>query len=132
MGIAKLAVLMAALMGGSVCARAQAIAVPAVWGNDHARLVIQSVDAGGKLTGTYENFGSNFSCTGLVYPVTGWIDGDRITYSVIRKDPRNCTTIQSWTGMVRGNVLQVDFVAIGWNGADWVSLRGGDLYNRQQ
>lgn len=128
---AKLAVLAAAFIGGSTCAQAQAITAPSVWANDHAKLVIQSVDAEGRLSGTYENSGFNFSCAGLVYPVTGWIDGDRITYSVIRKDPRNCTPIQSWTGVVRGNMLEVDYVAIGWNGADWVGLRGGDRYSKQ-
>lgn len=131
MRTARLAVLAAALMSGPALAHGQTVAGPTVWANDHARLVIQSVDAEGRLSGTYENFGGGFSCAGLVYPVTGWIDGDRITYSVRRKDPRNCTSVQSWTGLVRGGMLVVDYVAVGWNGSEWVGLRGADRYDRQ-
>ena len=48
----------------------------AVWTNDHARLVVESVDRDGRLTGTYQNSG-NFSCGGVAYRVTGVIDGAR-------------------------------------------------------
>lgn len=117
------------LAGLSISAHAQ---TPfAIWANDHARFVIQSVDADGKLTGTYENLGSALPCAGTVYPVTGWIDGDRITYSVRRKDPRNCTSVQAWTGYFRGGELLVDYVGIGWNGTENVVLKGGDRYRKQ-
>jgi hypothetical protein len=51
---------------------AQSLAPRTIWINDHARFVIESIDADGKLTGTYENFGPNFTCAGPVFPVTGW------------------------------------------------------------
>ena len=80
-------------------AQAPAPAVgPSVWSNDHARLTIQSVDGDGRITGTYENLGSSFSCAGIVYPVTGWLDGDRITYTALRRDRRNCTPMETWIG----------------------------------
>ena len=66
----------------------------------------------------------------MVYPVTGWIDGDRITYSARRKDPRNCTSVQAWTGYVRGGELLVEYVGIGWNGTENVVLKGGDRYRK--
>jgi hypothetical protein len=113
------------------CAQAPTSASQTIWANDHARFVIQSVDRDGKLTGTYENLGSRFSCAGLVYPVTGWIDGDRITYSVLRRDPRNCTAAQAWTGYVRGGELVVQFVAVFWNGTENVIQNGTDRYGKQ-
>lgn len=120
------------LLALPIAAHAQASSPPVqtVWQNDHARLVIQSVDAEGKLVGTYQNTGSAFSCADIVYPVTGWIDGDRITFSARRKDPRNCTNVQAWTGFVRGDELVVEYVAIYWNGTANVAMNGSDRYRR--
>lgn len=103
----------------------------AIWSNDHARFTIQSVEGDGKLTGTYENLGGSLPCAGTVYPVTGWIDGDRITYSTRRKDPRSCTSVQAWTGYIRGGELLVEYVGIGWNGAENVVLNGRDRYRKE-
>jgi hypothetical protein len=75
----------AGLLAVPAAARAQALAPQTIWINDHARFVIESIDADGKLTGTYENFGPNFTCAGQVFPVTGWTDGERISYAVRRK-----------------------------------------------
>lgn len=104
---------------------------PSTWTNDHARLVIQAVDRDGRITGTYENFGSGFSCAGIVYPVTGWLDGDQIGYTALRKDRRNCTPMESWMGTIRGNELVVEFIALGWHGSEVVILKGSDAYRRQ-
>jgi len=120
--------LLVVLLGLPVSVYAQ---TPAIWANDHARFVIQSVDRDGKLTGTYENLGSTLPCAGTVYPVTGWIDGDRITYGVRRKDPRNCTSVQAWTGYVRGDELLVEYVGVGWNGRENVVLNGSDRYRKE-
>jgi hypothetical protein len=125
-------VLWLAILALPIVAHAQAptFSAPMVWQNDHARLVIQTIDGEGKLTGTYQNAGSGFSCAGLVYPVTGWIDGDRITFSTRRKDARNCTNVQSWSGFVRGDELLVEYVAIYWNGTANVAMNGSDRYRR--
>ena len=117
------------LMGLSASAYAQTPS--AVWANDHARLVIQSVDGDGKLTGTYENFAGNLACSGSTFPVTGWIDGDRMTFSVRRKDPRNCTSVQAWTGYVASGELVVEYVGVGWNGKENVVLNGRDRYRKE-
>jgi Avidin family len=112
-------------------ARSQPLAPQATWANDHARFVIQSIDPDGKLTGTYENFGTNFSCASQVFPVTGWVDGERISYAVHRKNPGDCTSVQAWTGYVRGDELLVDYVAVFWDGTQNVVLRGADRYRKQ-
>jgi Avidin family len=112
-------------------ARAQSLAPQTTWVNDHARFVIQSIDSDGKLTGTYENFGTNFSCAGQVFPVTGWVDGDRISYAARRKNPGNCTSVQAWTGYVRGGELLVEFAAVFSDGTRDVVVKGEDRYRKQ-
>ena len=121
-----------ALLVFSTVARSQSFVSSTTWVNDHARFVIQSIDADGRLSGTYENIGTNFSCTGQVFPVTGWVDGERISYAVRRKNPGNCTSLEAWTGYVRGDELLVEFVAIFWDGTQNTVLKGADRYRRQQ
>jgi hypothetical protein len=111
-----------------IAARSQSLQPQTTWVNDHARFVIQSIDADGKLTGTYENIGANFSCAGQAFPVTGWADGERISYAVRRKSPGNCTSIEAWTGYVRGGELLVEFYAVLWDGTQDVVLKGTDRY----
>jgi hypothetical protein len=115
----------------AACAQTSSPSSQVVWANDHARFVIQSVDRDGKLTGTYQNIGSAFSCAGLVYPVTGWIDGDRISFTAVRKDPRNCGALQTWTGFVRGGELSVQYLDVFSSGAGNAIRNGNDLYQRQ-
>jgi hypothetical protein len=114
-----------------VAASGQSLAPQTTWINDHARFVIQSIDPDGRLTGTYENFGPTFSCAGQAFPVTGWVDGDRISYATRRKNPSNCSSVQSWTGYVREGELLVEFAAVFSNGTQTSVLTGADRYRRQ-
>ena len=114
-----------------IAARSQSLQPQTTWVNDHARFVIQSIDADGKLSGTYENIGANFSCAGQAFPVTGWVDGERISYAVRRKSPGNCTSIEAWTGYIRGGELLVEFYAVLWDGTQDVVLKGTDRYRKQ-
>jgi hypothetical protein len=108
---------------------------PVVWANNHAKFVIQSVDGEGKLTGTYQNFGAGmFGCASIAYKVTGWLDGDRITYAVLRKDqPPGCNlgVVESWSGFIRGDELFVQFSNVFWNGKEYVARSANDYYKRQ-
>ena len=112
-------------------AQAQSLAPQTTWVNDHAQLAIQSVDADGKLAGTYTNHGAGFGCAGRAFPVTGWIDGDTISFTVHRKDPANCTTLQAWTGLVRDGQLLVDYLAVATEGGRTGLIKGSDRYRRQ-
>ena len=127
----RLIAMCAGLLAVPAAARAQALAPQTTWINDHARFVIESIDPDGKLTGTYENFGSNFTCAGQVFPVTGWTDGDRISYAVRRKNPGNCSSVQGWTGYVRDGELLVVFAAAFADGRQDVVLKGEDRYRRR-
>jgi Avidin family len=114
-----------------LAAEAQSLSPQTTWVNDHARLVIQSVDAEGKLAGTYTNYGPGFGCAGRIFPITGWIDGDMISFTVHRKEPADCTTIQAWTGRVRESQLLVEYLAVAKEGAQTALLKGADRYRRQ-
>lgn len=103
---------------------------PIVWANDHARFVVQSVAPDGRLTGTYEN-GSSFACGGVAYPVTGWIDGDRISYTVLRKDSRGCGAMQTWTGFFNAGELVVQYLDLFSKGGENSIVSGSDRYRRQ-
>lgn len=123
----RLIVLCGMLTALPIAAMAQTPSPPVTWTNDHARFVIQSVDPDGRLKGTYEN-GASIVCAGTVYPVTGWIDGNRIAYTVLRKDPRGCGALQTFVGVVRGDQLVVDYLDYF---PDGTMRPGGDSYRRQ-
>ena len=123
-------VLCIGLLAVPIAARAQSLVPQTTWVNDHARLAIQSIDADGKLTGRYENIGPNFSLE-QEFPVTGWVDGERISYAVRRKNPANCSSVQAWTGYIRGGELLVEFVAVFWDGTQDVVMKGLDRYRRE-
>lgn len=101
------------------------------WANDHAVLVISSVDTDGKLTGTYQNSGSQFGCAGVVYPVTGWMNGNLISFSTIRKDHRDCTGVETWAGFIKGDELTVEFIALARDGNENGVLHGRDRYRKR-
>lgn len=114
-----------------VAATGQSIGPRTTWINDHAQFVIQSIDADGKLAGTYTNYGPGFDCTDRAFPVTGWVDGNLISFTTHRKDAGNCTSVQSWTGMVRDGRLLVEFIALKAEGGQTGLFKGSDSYRRQ-
>ena len=120
-----------ALLCQPFAVEAQSLAPQTTWVNDHAQLVIQSVDAQGQLTGSYTNYGAGFGCAGKAFPVTGWIDGDMVSFTVHRKEPVNCTTIQAWTGFVRDGQLLVDYLAVATESGRNGLIKGSDRYRRQ-
>ena len=119
-----------ALLALPVAAEAQSLAPQTSWVNDHAQFAIQSVDAQGQLAGTYTNHGAGFGCAGRAFPVTGWIDGDMISFTVHRQEPVNCTTIQAWTGFVREGQLLVEYLAVATEGGRTGLIKGSDRYRR--
>jgi len=62
-----------ALLCLPLAAEAQSLAPQTTWVNDHAQFVIQSVDAEGRLAGSYTNYGPGFGCAGRAFPVTAYL-----------------------------------------------------------
>jgi hypothetical protein len=92
-------------------ARAQSPAPQTTWINDHgSELVIQSIAADGRLTGTYSSSAPNFKCRNIAFPAVGWVDGDRIAYTVQWKNANvDCNQITSWTGFARTGRIFVEW-----------------------
>lgn len=114
-----------------LAAHAQTFSGPSTWGNDHAKLVIQSIDATGRLSGTYTNTGPGFGCANRAFPITGWVDGDKVAYVVHRQDPANCTPIQSFSGFQRDGELLVEFMALYTENGSTRLIKGDDRYRKQ-
>lgn len=121
----------ASLLCLSSAATAQSPEPRAIWVNDYAQFVIDSIDADGKLAGTYTNYGRGFGCADRPFPVIGWIDGNMISFTVLRRNPANCTPIQSWTGVVRDGQLLVEYIALKSDGGQTSLFKGSDTYRRQ-
>lgn len=114
-------------------AAAQTFPVTGNWANDHGSvLVIKSVGPDGGIVGTYANNTPGYKCAGVAFPVVGWMDGQRISYTVRWKNASvDCASITSWTGYFSEGRLGVEWVlAYAENGVSRVRT-GSDSYRRQ-
>lgn len=125
--------LIAAIAATADHAAAQSPPVAGTWANDHGSvLVIKSVGPDGSVTGTYSNSATGFKCAGIAFPLVGWMDGPRISYTVRWKNASvDCAQITSWTGYFSGARLAVEWVlAYDDNGTSKVAA-GKDSYARK-
>lgn len=100
-----------ALLVPGTTAHAQSPAPQTRWANDHgSELVIESIAGDGRLAGTYSSSASNFNCRNIAFPAVGWVDGDRIAYTVQWKNANvDCNQITSWTGFARNGRIFVEW-----------------------
>ncbi len=95
-------------------------------------LVIQSVGADGSVTGTYANNAPGYKCAGVALPLVGWMDGQRISYTVLWKNASvDCSSITSWTGYFNGGRLGVEWVGDLRRVRRPHDANGSDSYTRQ-
>lgn len=115
-----------------VAAGAQPLAPQTRWVNNHgSELVIESIASDGRLTGTYSSSAPGYKCRGIAFPVTGWVDGDRIAYTMrARNGSADCGTMTSWTGYLHGGRLYAEWSLAYFNAeANRPTLdRGTDVY----
>jgi hypothetical protein len=124
---------LAALAAAATQGSAQSPSVTGTWVNDHgSTLVIQTIGADGSVTGTYANNAPGYKCAGVAFPIVGWMDGARISYTVRWKNASvDCASITSWTGYFNEGRLGVEWVlAYAENGVSRVRT-GSDSYRRQ-
>lgn len=124
---------LAALCAVAQPTSAQSPSVTGTWANDHgSTLVIQSIGADGSVTGTYASSTPGYKCAGVAFPLVGWMDGPRISYTVRWKNASvDCAQITSWTGYFNGTRLGVEWVlSYDDNGTPKVAA-GSDSYTRQ-
>lgn len=124
---------LAALWAAATQGSAQSPSVTGTWVNDHgSTLVIQTIGADGSVTGTYANNAPGYKCAGAAFPIIGWIDGARISYTVRwRNASVDCASITSWTGYFNEGRLGVEWVlAFEEYGASRIRT-GSDSYTRR-
>jgi hypothetical protein len=93
--------------------------VVGAWTNQSgSTLYIDSVAPGGMVTGRYINRAAGFACQNTAYPVTGWLNGTAITFSVIwTNSTQSCNSVTGWTGS-----FDLSFTTLSTN---WVIARNG-------
>lgn len=81
-------------------------------------LYIETVSSSGMITGQYVNSAAGFACQNTAYPVTGWLSGTSITFSVIwTNSTQSCNSVTGWTGSFDSNFTTLS--------ASWVISRNG-------
>lgn len=70
-----------------------------IWVNARGSQMSISVSSSGRVSGSYINRDGNYSCQNTPYPISGWVDGTAISFSV-QWDNRfeNCNSVSGWTG----------------------------------
>lgn len=133
LGLCLVPGLMAALCLPVEWASAQSPAVTGTWVNDHGSvLVIQSVGSDGSVAGTYANNAPGYKCAGVAFPIVGWMDGTRISYTVRWKNASvDCASITSWTGYFNGDRLGVEWVLVYEEDGAPRLRAGSDSYTRR-
>ncbi len=124
---------LAALCVAVPLATAQSPSVTGTWVNDHgSTLVIRSIGPDGSVTGTYASSTPGYKCAGVAFPIVGWMDGQRISYTVLWKNASvDCNSITSWTGYFNAGRLGVEWVVtFDEYGAPTIRT-GSDSYVRQ-
>lgn len=84
----------------AVDAQQQAIQSLSAWTNQSgSTLYIDSVSSNGQISGHYINRAQGYGCQNTSYPVTGWVYGTAITFTVTWENPvESCNSITAWTG----------------------------------
>ncbi len=114
----------------SASAYAQSIPAGSVWQNQRGSLFqINTVSANGLLTGFYVNKAAGYQCQNYGYPMTGWVVGTSVSFSVNwNNGVVNCNSTTGWTGYVSGNTLVTK-----WNlsaSGSTTILSGADTFTR--
>lgn len=109
------------------------LAALSVWRNENgSTLSIETIDPNTKnFTGSYINRNTAFSCVGTPYPVTGWVLGSFIAWSV-RWDNQfeNCNSLTSWAGFVQNGKLSTDWILVYQSPAGPRNLTGTNTFER--
>ena len=78
------------------------------WTNQSgSTLYIESISNDGQIVGSYINRAQGYGCQNIEYPVTGWVYGTAITFTVDWKSAiESCNSITSWTGFLYQGKIQ--------------------------
>ena len=107
------------------------IPVPSAWDNQSgSTLTINAIDSTGKISGTYINRATGYSCQDIAYPVTGWAYGKAITFTTIwQSAAESCNSITAWTGFLyKGEISTLWSLSINGSTTTAQIFRGTDTF----
>lgn len=124
-----------AFMGGYVHA-GNSIQAPSTWTNQSGSvLTIGSIDGQGQITGSYVNKASGYRCQNIPYPVTGWVYGSAITFTVKwQSSSESCSSITAWTGFLdnQGQIETLWQLVVNGSTSTNQILKGSDTFTQNQ
>jgi len=93
---------------------AQSLQPGAIWTSQRgSTLTIETIAGDGSFTGSYINRAAAMPCPNSPFKVSGWIDGQKISFSVRWRNATNdCHSIASWTGYVSDQLIHAEFALI--------------------
>jgi hypothetical protein len=117
LGIARLALAIAAgVLAVGDASFAQSFQANATWTNQHgSTLTIQAIAPDGSFTGSFVNR-SPGPCDNERFPVSGWIDGQKVSFTVRWANANaDCEAITSWTGYRGRNGVLARWLLVHFN-----------------
>jgi len=101
------------------------------WTNQSgSTLYIDSVSPQGQVDGHYINRAQGFACQNTPYPVTGWVYGTAITFTVNWQNATEaCNSITAWTGFYyQGAITTLWQLAINGSTDPSQIIQGKDVF----
>jgi Avidin family len=84
------------------------LSAQSIWTNaEGSILFIDKIDESTKkITGHYINKAEGYPCQGTPYPLTGWVFGGNITFSVKwQNETESCQALTTWIGFIEDNKI---------------------------
>lgn len=122
------------LVNGALALEAQPQTVQSLsaWTNQSgSTLYIDSVGSNGQITGHYINRAQGFGCQNTAYPVTGWVYGTAISFTVNWINAaESCNSITAWTGFYyQGKITTLWQLVINGSTSTSQIIQGQDIFS---
>ena len=103
------------------------------WTNESGSTMNLEFGPANAVSGSYVNQAEGFNCLGTPYPLTGWVLGNFISFSVAwDNDYENCNSVTAWSGFAEadgGSVQIVTLWALAFQGSSGPEIETGkDLF----
>jgi hypothetical protein len=104
------------------------------WVNQSGSVMNFAVGPSGQISGTYVNNAAGTGCQGSAYPLTGWVYGNNIAWSVTWTNAvASCNSVTAWGGYYdpNSNAIQTNWVLAYQTGSGGATQLGADVFKYQ-
>jgi len=101
------------------------------WTNQSgSTLYIENIAKDGQVTGSYINRAQGYGCQNIAYPVTGWVYGTAIVFTVNWKSTiESCNSITAWSGFLyQGEIKTLWQLTVNGSSSTSQILKGSDTF----